>query len=97
VPITDARAIGVGDASGDRVPDVYVVRGIGTRNRPDLLLVTRRGGRTFTSVRIPQTTKGSADDVIVLDVDRNGLSDFLVLNGHATAGPVQLLASFRVP
>jgi hypothetical protein len=48
-------------------------------------------------VRIPQTAKGSADDVIVLDVDRNGLSDFLVLNGHATAGPVQLLASFRVP
>jgi hypothetical protein len=45
-------------------------------------------------VRIPQTTKGSADDAIAIDYDENGLTDFVVLNGRQKAGPVQLLAAF---
>jgi hypothetical protein len=47
-------------------------------------------------VAIPQTRRGSADDVIALDYDGNGLTDFVVLNGRKKAGPVQLLASFPV-
>jgi hypothetical protein len=70
------------------------VRGDDARNRRDLLLVSREHGRSFVSVRIPQTTRGSADDVIALDHDRNGLADFVVLNGRQKAGPVQLLAAF---
>lgn len=89
-----ADAVGAGDVDGDGVADLYIVRGDDARNRRDLLLVSREHGRSFVSVRIPQTTKGSADDVIALDHDRNGLTDFVVLNGRQKAGPVQLLAAF---
>jgi hypothetical protein len=92
--IAHAWALAAGDASGDGKADLYIVRGNDSANKPDRLLVSRKGGRAFTSVKIPQTTKGSADDVIALDYDRNGLTDFVVLNGRRTAGPVQLLAAF---
>jgi hypothetical protein len=93
--ISDSWAIAVGDASGDGRPDIYVVRGNNKKNLPDRLLVNRNGGRKFTSVKIPQTSKGTGDDVIALDYDKNGLKDFLVLNGRKKAGPIQLLASFK--
>jgi hypothetical protein len=89
-----ARGIGAGDVNGDGMADLYVVRGDDARNRRDLLLLSEQHGRTFQSVRIPQTSKGSADDVIALDYDRNGLTDFVVLNGRQKPGPVQLLAAF---
>jgi hypothetical protein len=92
--ITHAWAMAAGDASGDGRADIYVVRGNDSANKADRLLVSRRGGTAFKSVKIPQTTKGSADDVIALDYDRNGLTDFVVLNGRRMAGPVQLLAAF---
>jgi hypothetical protein len=93
--ITDAWALAAGDASGDGLADIYVVRGNDKRNKPDRLLVSRRAGTDFASVKIPQTSAGSADDVFALDYDRNGLTDFVVLNGRTRPGPVQLLASFR--
>jgi hypothetical protein len=93
--ISDAWALAAGDASGDGRADIYVVRGNDKRNKPDRLLVSRRAGRDFASVKIPQTSAGSADDVFALDYDKNGLMDFVVLNGRTKAGPVQLLASFR--
>ncbi len=71
-----------------------MVRGNDSVNKPDRLLVSRKHGKLFASVVIPQTRKGSADDVFALDYDRNGLTDFVVLNGRRKAGPVQLLASF---
>jgi hypothetical protein len=98
--IYDARishgvAVAAGDASGDGRADLYVVRAGGhTGNPRDFLLVSRRGGRDFTSVRIPQTRAGSADDALALDYDGNGLADFVVLNGKKRPGPVQLLASY---
>jgi hypothetical protein len=95
VKITDAWALATGDASGDGRADIYVVRGNDKRNKPDRLLVSRNNGKRFASVKIPQTSKGSADDVFALDYDRNGLADFVVLNGRTKPGPVQLLASFR--
>ena len=94
VTITDAWALATGDASGDGRADIYVARGNDKRNKPDRLLVSRNGGTKFASVKIPQTSAGSADDVFALDYDRNGLMDFVVLNGRTKPGPVQLLASF---
>mgnify|MGYP001826273535 FL=1 len=94
VTITDAWALAAGDASGDGKADIYVVRGNDKNNKPDRLLVSKNGGTKFASVRIPTTGKGSADDVIALDYDKNGLTDFVVLNGRLGKGPVQLLASF---
>jgi hypothetical protein len=100
-PIFEARLLGgvavaVGDANGDGLADIYVLRGDGSKNRADVLLLSQDGGRAFVSVAIPQTRRGSADDVIALDYDGNGLTDFVVLNGRKKAGPVQLLASFPV-
>ena len=93
--VTAGTALAIGDADGDGDPDLYVVQGGASSNAPDLLLLNAGDGRTFTSVTIPQTTAGSADDVLALDVDHNGTDDFLVLNGAETAGPVQLIAGFR--
>ena len=92
--ISDAWALATGDASGDGRADIYVVRGNDKQNKPDLLLVSKNRGTRFVSVRMPTTSRGSADDVIALDYDRNGLMDFVVLNGRVGKGPVQLLASF---
>jgi hypothetical protein len=92
--LSDALALAAGDVSGDGVADLYVVRGTSEENRPDLLLVSQEGGHAFVSVLIPQTVKGTADNVIALDYDQNGLTDFVVLNGRQKSGPVQLLAAF---
>jgi hypothetical protein len=92
--ISDAWALAAGDASGDGRADIYVVRGNDKHNKPDRLLVSKNAGTRFISVKIPSTARGSADDVIALDYDQNGLTDFVVLNGRTRAGPVQLLASF---
>jgi hypothetical protein len=45
-------------------------------------------------VAIPQPGSGTADDVIALDYDKNGLTDFLTLNGLTSRGPVRLTAWF---
>lgn len=95
--VDKAIAVAAGDASGDKRADIYLVRGGLDRNRPDRLLINDGNGRSFTSVRIPQAgmDNGRADDVVALDHDRNGLTDFLVLNGRGRGpGPIQLLASF---
>ena len=94
VKVTDAWALAAGDASGDGRADIYVVRGNDKYNKPDRLFVSKKAGTQFASVKIPTTSKGSADDVFALDYDRNGLADFVVLNGRTKAGPIQLLASF---
>jgi hypothetical protein len=68
------------------------------RRAPPALARSRRNtrsGRSFRRLSIPQARSGTADDVIVLDHDRNGLDDFLVLNGNGFVGPVQLIAAYR--
>jgi hypothetical protein len=87
-------AAAAGDANGDGDTDLYVVTG-GTSNGDDLLLINTDHGRSFTSVAIPQTGRGSAEGVTTIDHDRNGLDDFLVLNGGYVPGPIQLIAFYR--
>jgi hypothetical protein len=94
--LTDGVALAAGDVDGDGRVDLYLQRG-GKGNKPDRLLVNARAGRAWRSVRIPQAKGGDADDVLAIDHDRNGLTDFVVLNGLEKAGPVQLLASFPEP
>ena len=92
-----AIALAAGDVDGDKRADIYIVRGGPDLNRADQLLVNDGSGTSFTSVRIPQagTKNGRGEDVVALDYDNNGLTDFVVLNGQGkAAGPIQLLASF---
>ena len=65
-----------------------------TGTSQDLLLLSRRGGRGLHLGPHPPDPEGPADDVIALDYDHNGRTDFVVLNGRQQAGPVQLLAAF---
>ena len=95
VALTDAWAVAAGDASGDKRADIYVLRGNDKSNKPDRLLMSKNKGTKFVSVKIPTTNSGVADDVFAIDYDKNGLADFVVLNGRTKQGPIQLLASFR--
>lgn len=92
--VPDAVAVAAADASGDGRADIYIARGTKKRQQPDRLLVSKDGGRRYQSVAIPQVSTGAADDVFTLDWDKNGLADFVVLNGRGPKGPVKLLASF---
>ncbi len=90
-----ATGMAVGDVDGDGAMDIYVVAGSTRGNETDLLLVNDGRGHSFTSVKVPQTQRGSGADVLALDFDRNGLTDFAVLDGRgAKLGPVRLLASY---
>lgn len=51
-------------------------------------------GTSFTNVVIPQVGHGTADDVLALDYDKNGLTDFLTFNGISGPGPLKLTAFF---
>jgi len=94
--LTDAARVAVGDVDGDLVPDIYVVQGaLDTSNPPDSVYVNNGSGTSFTSLSVPETTLGAGDDVVPIDYDGNGLTDFLVLNGwHSHPGPIQLIAFF---
>jgi hypothetical protein len=95
--LTDAVDVAAGDVNGDAFPDLYIVQGrSGGSNAPDRLLLNKGNGYRFTSMTMPQTSVGAGDAAVPLDYDRNGLEDFLVLNGrpYPIRGPVQLIAFF---
>ncbi len=94
VAVVGGKDVGVGDADGNGTTDLYVVtRKLGTSNGKDLMLLNSGDGIAFTSIDIPQTSVGAGDSVVPIDYDRNGKTDFAVLNGSSSAiGPVQLIA-----
>ena len=84
-----------GDADGDGDQDLYVLRQKSRAGIKDLVLFNRGGGRAYRVVAAPSRRGGKADDVVPIDHDGNGLTDFLALNGGAAKGPVQLISFFR--
>lgn len=86
--------LATGRIDRDGRDDLYVLqRGPTHENKPDRVLLTRRGGRKFKRVAIPQTSRGKGDRVFAVDHDRNGRTDFVVTNGRNSArGPVKLIA-----
>jgi len=88
VNIPGARAMAIGDVNDDQRPDIFVAS-IGD----DVLLVNEGDGRSFATTEVPDRG-GSADEVLALDYDRNGLSDFITLNGRTSPGPITLTAFF---
>jgi hypothetical protein len=95
-PLDDGVAVAAGDVDGDHDKDLYVVQGSRSRQRPDLMLLNRGDGKGFRTMGVPRAAGGSAESVTPIDYDRNGLTDFLVLNGKGALfpGPVQLIAFF---
>jgi hypothetical protein len=100
--VTRATALALGDVNSDAIPDIYVVRS-GTY-RPtaakdaqvdvsDVMLVSNGRAGSFSRQPIPQTKQGIGESVAAVDHDRNGLSDFVVMNGRFKAiGPTWLVA-----
>ena len=93
----NAQQLAMGDTDGDGDAEAYVVRdGPPGDDAPDLLLARR--GRRFTSIPIPQYTEGKGDAATAVDADSNGLSDFVVQNGHwLELGPIRMIAFFGAP
>jgi hypothetical protein len=100
-PTTAVEGLAAGDVNGDGQRDLYLLRGTDSSflNAPDVLLVNQGASASFTELAIPETSDGTADVVLPIDYDGNGLTDFLVLNGSTPSvpGPVQLIAFFPAP
>lgn len=94
--VTNGRSLAIGDFNGDFWPDLYVLNGSELRNNPDLLLLSRKQAHSFERLRSVSTNAGTADQVVALDSDRDGRSEFLALNGRGESrGPIQLITPKR--
>lgn len=95
--VRGARSLAAGRFDAGREPDLYVLQsGLTGQNRPDLLLLGRRGPGYQRLRRLPTTSQGVGDEVVTLDSAATGRDEFLVLNGRGTGrGPVQLIAARR--
>lgn len=96
------EAFATGDVTRNGRADIYVVRkgSMGSNgtpgpgdDKPDAMLINEGNGTSFRRMRIPQIKRGRGDSVTAIDHDRNGRTDFVVMNGHRKAkGPIELIA-----
>jgi FG-GAP-like repeat len=102
--LTDVAALALGDMNADRIPDIYAARrGTYRPKLPDdeqvdardVMLASNGSVESYARFPIPQTTEGIAESVAAIDHDRNGLADFVVMNGRLQAsGPTRLVAFY---
>ena len=90
--VSEGTALAAGDADGDGDIDLYVLQGKSDDGAHDLILRNDGDGTSFSTIDVPEVRGGSEDDVIALDYDTDGRTDFLALNGrNSVKGPVQLI------
>jgi hypothetical protein len=66
-------------------------------NGGDLMLVNNGTGTSFSQMAIPEPGQGSADEVLPIDWDHNGRTDFVTINGWSKQGSDQLIAFYPSP
>jgi hypothetical protein len=93
LPITMSQRVEIGDANGDHLPDIYVMRtrGIPGPDVPDMLLL--RKGTTYDEITLPAVAGNVRDDeVYPIDLFHNGKDEFVVLHGHSLSpAPIQVI------
>jgi FG-GAP-like repeat len=90
-PLSNGHGVTVGDPDGDGDNDIYVVEGcVRRRNRDDVLLVNDGSGRHFLLRRMDRVRYGCGDTAATLDFDRDGMDEFVVLNGGGKDQPLDL-------
>ena len=90
--VSEGTALAAGDADGDGDIDLYVLQGKSDGGAHDIILRNDGDGTSFSTIDVPEVRGGSEDDVIALDYDTDGRTDFLALNGrNSVKGPVQLI------
>ena len=89
--VTGGTSMAQGDVNGDGLPDIYLARRV-AGNSGNLMLVNDGNGTSFSQMAIPEPNQGSADEVLAIDYDHNGRTDFLTINGWSKPGSDQLTA-----
>ena len=90
-PLLHGHGVAVGDPDGDRDADIYAVEGcVARENRDDWLLVNDGTGRHFGLRRAGHVADGCGDTAAAVDMDRDGMDEFVVLNGGGTGQPLDL-------
>jgi hypothetical protein len=95
MPMAHGHGLAVGDVDGDGMPDVYAVDGCANRvNSQDILLRNGGDGRTWQSLDLPPLPPGElagcGDTAAMVDMDRDGAMDVVVLNGGGNDQPLDL-------
>ena len=95
-PLVHGHGVAVGDVDGRRGPDILVVEGCDDRvNVPDVLLLNGGDATSWMPVddmpRMPPgELAGCGDTAGTLDFDRDGMDDFVVLNGGGESQPLDI-------
>jgi hypothetical protein len=94
-PMGHGHGLAIGDVNGDGAPDIYAVDGCAARvNQPDLLLLNDGTGRSWTQLSLPPLPPGElagcGDTAAMVDFDRDGEQDIVVLNGGGNDQPLDL-------
>jgi hypothetical protein len=94
-PAGNGHGLAVGDVDGDGDQDIYVVLGCVDRtNVPDVLLLNVGDGRAWAPAQLPRLPTGElagcGDAAEMLDFDRDGAMDIVVLNGGGDSQPLDL-------
>jgi hypothetical protein len=93
--LAHGHGLAVGDVNGDGAPDVYAVDGCLDRvNQPDVLLLNGGEGRSWQQLDLPSLPPGElagcGDTAEMVDFDRDGMQDIVVLNGGGNDQPLDL-------